>query len=148
MDFDKKYIIKVLEFLGHLEAGGVIEVRIIPKTRYMEINGKQTYVGRIISGYYNSYEKLVKDIKPFDGKANIYITLNPCKPGLLARSANRVKVNPKITTGDNDILCDMWFPIDIDPIRPADTSSTEGELRIALLKRDEIAEYLSNTSFS
>lgn len=143
MVFDRKYIVKVLEFLGHREADGVTEVRIIPKDRYITINNRKVYVGRIISGYYDNYEKLAMDIEPYDGKANIYVTLNPCKPELLSKSVNMLKVNPKITTGDDDVLCDMWFPIDIDPVRPADTSSTENELRLALSKRDEVTDYLS-----
>jgi hypothetical protein len=143
MDFDKKYIVKVLEFIGHREAGGVTEVRIIPKSRYIFINKRKVYVGRIISGYYVNYEKLARDIEPYDGKANIYVTLNPCKPELLSRLTDMLRVNPKVTTGDDDILCDMWFPIDIDPVRPADTSSTDDELGLALSKRDEVADYLS-----
>ena len=97
MNFDRKYIVKVLEFLGHREAGGVTEVRIIPKFQYIFINKRKVYVGRIISGYYDNYEKLARDIEPYDGKANIYVTLNPCKLELLSRSTDMLRVNPKIT---------------------------------------------------
>jgi hypothetical protein len=143
MEFNRKYIVKVLKFLGHREVGGVTEVRIIPKDRYISINNRKVYVGRIISGYYDNYEKLARDIEPYNGNANIYVTLNPCKPELLSRSVNMLRVNPKVTTGDDDILCDMWFPIDIDPVRPSGISSTENELGLALSKRDEVADYLS-----
>ena len=98
MNFDRGYILRVLEFLGHLEAGGVTEVRIFPKKRYLAINGRRRYVGKVVSGHYNDYKKLTRDIEPFDGKANIYVTLNPCKPELLARSPNRLRFSAKVTT--------------------------------------------------
>lgn len=143
MDFDRDYIIKVLEFLGHREAGGVTEIRIFPKERYLFINNRREYVGKVVSGYYNDYDKLARDIKPFDGKADIYVTINPCKPDLLARAANRLQYAAQVTTSDNDILCDIWFPVDVDPVRPAGISSTDAELQAALARRDEVAEFLS-----
>ena len=74
-----KRFVKVLELLGHSEAGGVTEVRIFPKERYLFINNKYCYVGKVVSGYYDDYEKLAQDIEPFDGRGNIYVTINPCK---------------------------------------------------------------------
>ena len=143
MNFDRGYILRVLEFLGHLEAGGVTEIRIFPKERHIGINGRRQYVGKVVSGYYNDYKKLARDIEPLDGKASIYITLNPCKPELLTRSPNRLRFNAKVATSDDNILCDLWLPIDTDPIRPTGISSTDAELRAALAKRDEVAEFLS-----
>jgi hypothetical protein len=109
----------------------------------MKLFGKSRYVGKVVSGYYDNYDKIARDIRPFDGKANIYVTLNPCKPDLLARAANRLRYSAQVTTGDADILYDMWFPIDADPIRPAGISSTDAELQLALQKRDEVADFLS-----
>jgi len=140
---DKDYIVKVLELFGHQKAGGVTEVRILPKDRYISINGKRIYVGRIVSGYYNDYDKLAVDVQPFDGKGNIYITINPCRPELLARAVNRLQLDARVTTCDDDTLSDLWFVYDTDPIRPAEISSTKEELNLALAKRDQIAEYLS-----
>jgi hypothetical protein len=141
--FDTEYIKKVIEFLEHKEAGGITEVRIFPKDRYLSINGRREYVGKTVSGYYDDYAKLAKDIQPFDGKASIYVTINPVKPALLARYNNRLEYNATNTTSDDDILIDLWFPYDIDPIRPADISSTDAELKAALAKRDGVAEFLS-----
>jgi hypothetical protein len=143
VNFDPDYIVKVLEFLGHREAGGVTEVRIFPKDRYLFINKKREYVGKVVSGYYDEYEKLARDVEPFDGKGNIYVTINPCKPELLARAANRLQFTAKTTTSDNDILRDLWFIFDTDPLRPAEISSTDDELRAALAKRDDVAQFLS-----
>ena len=69
--FSKNYIVNIMEFLEHREAGGVTEVRIFPKSRYIG----QKYVGNVVSGYYNDYERLARDIESFDGKANIYVTV-------------------------------------------------------------------------
>jgi len=74
--FNPDYIRQILEFLGHLRAGGVTEVRILPKDRYIIIGKRRVYVGNIISGYYSDYDKLASDVEAFDGKANIYITLS------------------------------------------------------------------------
>ena len=142
-NFDRDYVVEVLEFFGHCEAGGVTEVRIFPKSRYITIRNKPIYVGQVVSGYYNDYKKLAGDIEPFDRKASIYVTINPCIPDLLARAANRLQLGAKVTTSDNDILCDLWFVFDVDPVRPAGISSTDAELHAALAKRDEVADFFS-----
>lgn len=141
--YDPAYIVSVLELLGHREAGGVTEVRIFPNDRYLTIKGRREYVGATVSGYYDDYQKLASDIAPFDGKTNIYVTINPVIKDLLARAHNRLQYSAKTTTSDEDILCDLWFPIDIDPIRPADISSTDDELLLSIARRDEIVEFLS-----
>ncbi len=52
---------------------------------------------------------------------------------------------PKATTGDDEIVRINWLPIDVDPYRPAEISSTEAELEAALKRRDEVIVYLVNT---
>ena len=140
---DKDYIQQVLEVLGHRDAGGVTEVRIFPHDRYMIINSRREFVGATVSGYYDDYAKLVDDIEKFDGKANIYVTINPVIKDLLARANNRLQYSAKNATSDNDILCDLWFPYDCDPNRPEGISATEKELKAAIKRRDEIAKFLS-----
>lgn len=142
--YDVSYIKKIMELLGHREAGGVTEVRIFPKDRYLTINGKREYVGKTVSGYYDNYAKLAEDAAPFDGKGSIFVTINPCKAELLARAINRLRYNADTTTSDDDIRCDLWFPIDVDPIRPTDISSTHDELQAALRKRNEVVDFLAH----
>src|SRR5439155_3437167 len=57
----------------------------------------------------------------------VYVTLNPCTPALLARSANRLTERAQQTTSDSDITQRCWLPIDFDPVRPAGISSTATE---------------------
>ena len=81
-----------------------------------------------ISGYFDSPEKMTAAVLKMDGKyAGVYITLNPCKPELLARICNRFIPYAKLTTSDHDILCRQWLLIDCDPKRPGGISSTDAE---------------------
>jgi hypothetical protein len=81
-----------------------------------------------ISGYFNDPEALASAAVKLDGRyPGIYITLNPCRPELLARANNRVVDHAQITTGDHDILRRRWLLIDCDPRRPAGISSSDHE---------------------
>lgn len=118
--------------LRHKEAGGVTEIRILGTKK------------GIVSGYYtaDNFKKAVIDIRPFIGKGNIYATLNPVHPDILARAANRLQHYARVTTSDNEILGRHFIPIDIDPVRPANISATEREKNYALKKRDEVEKYI------
>ena len=85
---------------------------------------------KTISGYFDDPSKLAQCAAECDasGKyAGIYITLNPCKPALLARCCNRVQPYAEVTTSDHDVLKRSWLLIDCDPKRPSGISSTEKE---------------------
>jgi hypothetical protein len=83
---------------------------------------------KTISGYFDSPEKMATAVLKLDGKyVGVYLTLNPCKPELLARASNRVVFYAELTTSDPDILCRRWLLIDCDPKRPSGISSTDGE---------------------
>jgi len=103
------------------EEGQVVEVRIL--------NAPHT-----LSGYYNDFAKMAADALAYSGKGAVYATLNPANPALMARAANRLQAKPKSTTTDADILCRRWLPIDFDPVRPADISSTDTEHEAALAR--------------
>ena len=74
----------------------------------------------------------------------IYFTLNPCRPELLARAANRLRAADakSPTTADKDIKCVRWIPIDLDPVRPSGISSSDEELARAIHLRNEIWRWL------
>ena len=77
---------------------------------------------------------------------NVYVTLNPCVPSLLARSENRVRDRAKVTTSDKDIERRRWLLIDLDPVRPADISSSDAEHAAALERARDVRRVLTEES--
>ncbi len=56
------------------------------------------------------------------GASGVYFTLNPLRPDL---------VGSRASCRAEDVAERRWLPVDVDPWRPKDTSSTEAELRAA-----------------
>ncbi|MBA2717902.1 MAG: hypothetical protein H0U52_01480 [Chloroflexi bacterium] len=98
------------------QPGDVREVR-IPKH-----DGRRT-----ASGYFDDPDTLAQAVGAWDGRACIYLTLNPVAPALLARAANRINVSAGPTTADTDIVRRRWMLIDVDPVRPSGISATVAE---------------------
>jgi len=99
-----------------------------------------------VSGYFDNQETFARaaaSLEKTELAAGIYYTLNPVKPALLARAANRLKA-ADLTTSDKDISRIRWFPIDIDPARPAGISADMDELQAALTCRDLVCDFLSS----
>jgi hypothetical protein len=61
-----------------------------------------------------------------DEWAGIYVTLNPCRPELLARAANRIKISGEATR-DPEIARRCTLLLDFDCVRPAGISATDAE---------------------
>ena len=96
------------------------------------------------SGYFNDFDKMAVAVANLSGRGPaVYCTLNPVLPDLLARSANRVKQWAKTTTVDSQITRRRWLPIDVDPQRPADISSSETEHGAAIDRAMEVREWLA-----
>ena len=89
--------------------GDVREVRILKVGRYR----------RTHSGYFDDPALIEPAIAAYDGTVNVYVTVNPVDPALLARAKNRIVEGADTTTSDADILARRWIPIDIDPRRVA-----------------------------
>jgi hypothetical protein len=102
---------------------------------------------RTVSGYFNDLDALVKCVLPWDGMANVYMTLNPVNPDLLARTKNRLEEYAKFTTTDKDITKRVWFPLDVDAVRPAGASATTGEMLAALVRMEEVIAFLRELGF-
>jgi hypothetical protein len=82
-------------------------------------------------GYLEDMARAALSITPH--ASGVYLTLNPIKPDLLARRANRVDwAGEGELAGDKDILCRRWLLIDADPVRDAKVSSTDAEKAAAL----------------
>ena len=126
-------VIEKLTFL--FSPGQVIELR-IPKSK----SGP-------ISGYFNDFNRLVQEAVKFDEKVpGIYVTLNPINPDLLYRAKNKLRYGREAqpTTSDNDIKEYSWLPLDFDPVRPSDISSSDEEHEAALTKAQEVREWLTS----
>lgn len=119
----------------------------VVELRALGFNGNSSlwkgYSKGVVSGYFNDAEALEKAAHALDsaGASGVYFTLNPVKPALLARSVNRLIV-PKNTTQDSDIVCIRWFPLDLDPIRPAGISATDDEVKDAVSLGEKISLWL------
>ncbi|MGH4138276.1 DUF927 domain-containing protein [Clostridium sp.] len=117
-----------------------------PENEVLELRILKTTKGTV-SGYFNSMEKLAQTTKCYEGKNNIYITLNPCNHELLARCINKVKQYTKEATKDNEIRKRLWLPIDFDPVRPSGISSSDEEHQTALQRAIEVKDFLLKKGF-
>ena len=130
-NFDKTDIMRTWQIFR--QPGEVLELRIPKAGRY-----------KIISGYFDDPAKLADAVIGLaDEKfAGIYFTVNPVRPDLLARAANRYAKYAETTTSDADITELHWLPVDLDAKRPAGISSTDGEHVAAITKAREIRRWL------
>jgi hypothetical protein len=115
---DPAYIKKVLAYL--YKPGQVIELRALSD--------------KIYSGYFDNHDMLASEAVKLSGNVTgVYVTANPCKPELLHRAKNRVRVAKKEdATGDKYILLLHRFLLDFDPERAPGISSTNEEHKTAI----------------
>ena len=102
------------------------------------------------SGYYKNIDNLVRDVERMDAedKFQIYFTLNCIEESCYGREqCEKVVWKPKNTTNDNDIKGRYWILIDLDPKRPAGTSSSNEEYEKAHIKAVEVYRYLMDMGF-
>lgn len=134
--FDEKEVRKTIAVLK--PDGQLFEVRVI--------GNKVTY-----SGYFKSADTLVPELKKLDWlkECNIYITLNQLNPACYDRSQkDKFEKNPKPTTSDNDVDNLDWLMVDLDPKRPAGTSSTDAQVAVAKKVGNNIFAFMKNLGFS
>lgn len=116
-----------------MRPGDVLEVR-APKTKR-----------GVVSGVYDDARSLVRDALKWSGQAEgVYVTLNPIRPDLLARSYNRAQGYSRHTTADADILERRWLLVDFDPKRPAGVSATDEEHQDALDRAQSCRDWLTS----
>ena len=103
--------------------------------------------GKTFSGYYTDVEKLISDIKAYDGYG-IYTTINEVKESCYGRSQHdQIISRPKATTSDGDIARRTTLLIDLDPKRSSDTNATDEECRKAQGTARKIYMYLRDQGF-
>ena len=121
---------EALRAIGALfEPGDVIEIRALDVGRTLE------HAGHTRAGYFDfdNGDAISAAIRSLDGIAEgVYVVLNSLSPDLLARSNNRLRVRPKHTTTNGDIIAWRWFYVDVDATRPAGISATDVEHQAAL----------------
>jgi hypothetical protein len=113
--------------------GSIVEIRAF------KIRGRRGIIGKL-SGFYDNAEDFVRDAHRLDGKAEgVYIVANPITRERFAASPNRLR---EPGTGDcasaAHIVRRRWLLVDIDPIRPAGTSSSDSELSFAVKLADTV----------
>jgi hypothetical protein len=97
-----------------------------------------------VSGYFDKIDAMAQAAAQWSGQApGVYVTLNPCTPVLLARSANRLTPRAQHTTSDADIVQRCWLPIDFDSARPAGISATDSEHDAALQRAQVCCAWLT-----
>lgn len=124
----------VLRYLEALwQPGEVREVRIPRHNRF----------GHTASGYFSSPAAAAEAVAAWDGQANVYVTLNPVDPALRARAAEHIVAKAEHTSADVDVTGRRWLLVDVDPVRPAGVSSTDGELAGARAVLDTAVGFLT-----
>jgi hypothetical protein len=99
-----------------------------------------------LSGYFDDPAALVAEARKWSGHAEgCYVTLNPVNPALLARARNRLILRPKHATSDTDVIERRWLFLDADPVRPAGVSSSDAEHHAALVRMQEVLDWLVET---
>jgi hypothetical protein len=131
---------EALRAIGMLfEPGDVIEIRAL------DVGRTQDHAGSTHAGYFNfeNDRAISAAIRRIDGNAEgVYVVLNRFSPDLLARSNNRLRVRPKHTTNDADIIEWRWLYIDADAIRPAGISAADVEHQAAFDRILSIRQFL------
>ena len=125
MQINEKEVAKTISLLK--KENELFEIRVLET--------KGTY-----SAYFKSIDKAIKEIKNLhiENKANVYICLQPIKEACYSRNQkDRFVKNATPTTGDSDIAGYDWLFIDLDPIRPSGTSSSDAELEYTKQKANQ-----------
>lgn len=104
---------------------------------------------KVLSGYFKDVDTAIKQIKTVDLKnANVYFTINSVEDACYDRSQQDVlQMYNKATTSDKDIKSYDYIMIDLDPVRPSDTSSTDEQIQEAKELGNKIYRYLRDVGF-
>lgn len=134
----------------HARCGGITEIRIH--------DGQRIYAGFFDVDHQQDLLDQIKPIKrkripygehPRIGEANVYFTMQPVHPDLLARKANRIDyAKSGELTSDEDIVAYCFFAVDIDPERRAGISATTEEKRRACKVKDQVAGWFDARSIA
>jgi hypothetical protein len=103
--------------------------------------------GKTHSGYFKSVDKVVEELKRYEA-GNIYFVLNEISDACYSREQkDYISEKASKTTSDSDIVKRDWLLIDIDPVRPSGTSSSDEEKEKAKTVINKVYAYLRDTGF-
>lgn len=126
-----------------LTPGGIIELRALGKG-----SGKVVAAGYFDTEHLNQLVQIATELNRNE-HAHIHVTLNTPHPQLLARYTNRVVRGREVgvTTSDADIIRRRLLFVDIDPVRPRETSVTDEQLASVEQVRDACLSWLKDAGW-
>ena len=99
--------------------------------------------GHPVRGFFDDLHALARFASTLSGNMDsVHMTLNPVDPSLLETSLNHISGGNSRATSDDDIVERRWLMIDLDPVRPSGTSSTDEEHDQAFTNARAIAQAL------
>lgn len=128
--FNEADIRATRRFLAHAEHG-VTEVRVISPGR-----------GVTGIGYFDDEDAFVAACAEASGAGNVYVGIQPRSARFLAQAPNRLAYL-RAGAHDQDIENVTAIVMDLDPVRPKDTASTEEELGQAVAEATRLADWLA-----
>ena len=124
------------------EPGQVTELRAF-------VLGRRGYTDTL-TGYFDDFDRLAAEAARIDaaGSEAVYVVLNPVRPDLLARAANRTRRAKRgEATANADVTARRWLFLDFDPVRPSGISSTDAEHAAALERARACRDFLASLGF-
>jgi hypothetical protein len=114
----------------------------VHELRAVDVLSRDGRIYDAVSGYYDDAGAFARDVRRIDGRAfGIYMTMNPLRRELLARSPNKITLGCASANG-GDVLRRRWLMLDLDPKRPPGVSATDAELAAAIARADAVWSYL------
>ena len=119
-----------------------------PNHQLFEIRILGSNKRNVLSGYFTDSDTLLEAFDTVDLRnTNVYITLNALNNALYSRiQHDKFVANPN-TTSDTEVTSYQWLFIDLDPVRPANISSSDEELSAAEKLKETIKEHLAEIGF-
>lgn len=135
--FDENEIRKAISVIKKDSVTGIYEIRIA------QSNHKNPTVG-----YFSDVDVMLSKLKRQDLRnKNVYIVLNEIDRACYAKTARDEFIVGASGTGDKDIIGRWWLLVDIDPIRPTDTSSSNASVEKAKNKAEKVHDFLKQQGF-
>lgn len=122
-----------------------------PEGRLFEIRMIKSGKKWNASGVFSDADTLIQQLRTarLDSGANAYIVLNRMNDACYGRTnRDHFEENMTPTTSDTDIDGYDWLMVDIDPIRPAGTSSTDEQVKHSQEVARKIYEYLKGRGWN